>query len=100
MIKPKLRAEIIESLSKYSFDDLKDLSVIVRDLTDRKKTDVLKQKRAQLNVGDHVRVNHPKLSGNKNLYILKVNIKKCIVQDRDNVWNAGWNIPITLIEKI
>ena len=58
------------------------------------------QIKASIQVGDEVKIDHPRLKG-KTLIVEKIKIKKADVKEVGAAtWDRGWTVPITMLQKI
>ena len=66
----------------------------------RRTTIQRNQIKASIQVGDEVKIDHPRLKG-KTLIVEKIKIKKADVKEVGAAtWDRGWTVPITMLQKI
>jgi protein involved in polysaccharide export with SLBB domain len=80
-------------LNQMSFEQLRKLNEMVVSTIKLKRKQLIAQ--FELNIGDKVKVNHPKLQG-KSLIVKQVKRTKAILQIEGTV--GSYNVPISMIE--
>ena len=80
-------------LNQMSFEQLRTLNEMVVKTIKLKRKQLITQ--FELNIGDKVKVNHPKLQG-KSLIVKQVKRTKAILQIEGTV--GSYNVPISMIE--
>ena len=80
-------------LNQMSFEQLRKLNEMVVKTIKLKRKQLIAQ--FELNIGDKVKVNHPKLQG-KSLIVKQVKRTKAILQIEGTV--GSYNVPISMIE--
>ena len=80
-------------LNQMSFEQLRTLNEMVVKTIKLKRKQLIAQ--FELNIGDKVKVNHPKLQG-KSLIVKQVKRTKAILQIEGTV--GSYNVPISMIE--
>ncbi len=89
------------NFSKMSLDELRDLrNQIAREMNYRNEVK-RNQIKSSIQVGDHVKIDHPQLQG-KRLIVEKIKIKKADIKEigeDGTIFHPGWVVPITLLQK-
>jgi hypothetical protein len=76
-----------------TLEQLRDLNHLIVDVIKAKRKNLIAQ--FELNIGDKVKVNHPKLQG-KSLIVKKVKRTTATLQVEGGF--SSYNVPITMIE--
>jgi len=79
-------------LNQMTLEQLRDLNHLVVNTIKAKRKNLITQ--FELNIGDKVKVNHPKLQG-KSLIIKKIKRTTATLQVEGGL--ASYNVPITMI---
>ena len=80
-------------LNQLTLEQLRDLNHLIVDVIKAKRKNLIAQ--FELNIGDKVKVNHPKLQG-KSLIVKKVKRTTATLQVEGAF--ASYNVPITMIQ--
>jgi protein involved in polysaccharide export with SLBB domain len=80
-------------LNQMTLEQLRDLNHLIVDVIKAKRKNLIAQ--FELNIGDKVKVNHPKLQG-KSLIVKKIKRTTATLQVEGAF--ASYNVPITMIE--
>jgi transcription elongation factor len=80
-------------LNQLTLEQLSNLNKLVVNTIKTKRKQLIAQ--FELNIGDKVKVNHPKLQG-KSLIVKQVKRTKAILQIEGTV--GSYNVPISMIE--
>lgn len=80
-------------LNQMTLEQLRDLNHLIVDVIKAKRKNLIAQ--FELNIGDKVKVNHPKLQG-KSLIVKKVKRTTATLQIEGAF--ASYNVPISMIE--
>jgi hypothetical protein len=80
-------------LNQMTLEQLRDLNHLIVDVIKAKRKNLIAQ--FELNIGDKVKVNHPKLQG-KSLIVKKVKRTTATLQVEGGF--SSYNVPITMIE--
>jgi protein involved in polysaccharide export with SLBB domain len=80
-------------LNQMTLEQLRDLNHLIVDVIKAKRKNLIAQ--FELNVGDKVKVNHPKLQG-KSLIVKKVKRTTATLQVEGGF--SSYNVPITMIQ--
>ena len=80
-------------LNQMTLEQLRDLNHLIVDIIKAKRKNLIAQ--FELNIGDKVKVNHPKLQG-KSLIVKKVKRTTATLQVEGGF--SSYNVPITMIE--
>ena len=80
-------------LNQMTLEQLRDLNHLIVGVIKAKRKNLIAQ--FELNVGDKVKVNHPKLQG-KSLIVKKVKRTTATLQVEGGY--ASYNVPITMIQ--
>jgi hypothetical protein len=79
-------------LNNLTLEQLRDLNHLIVDVIKAKRKNLIAQ--FELNIGDKVKVNHPKLQG-KSLIVKKVKRTTATLQVEGGF--SSYNVPITMI---
>jgi protein involved in polysaccharide export with SLBB domain len=79
-------------LNQMTLEQLRDLNHLIVDVIKAKRKNLIAQ--FELNIGDKVKVNHPKLQG-KSLIVKKVKRTTATLQVEGGF--SSYNVPITMI---
>jgi hypothetical protein len=79
-------------LNQMTLEQLRDLNHLIVGIIKAKRKNLIAQ--FELNIGDKVKVNHPKLQG-KSLIVKKVKRTTATLQVEGGL--ASYNVPITMI---
>jgi protein involved in polysaccharide export with SLBB domain len=79
-------------LNQLTLEQLRDLNHLIVDVIKAKRKNLIAQ--FELNIGDKVKVNHPKLQG-KSLIVKKVKRTTATLQVEGGF--SSYNVPITMI---
>ena len=80
-------------LNQLTLEQLRDLNHLIVDVIKAKRKNLIAQ--FELNIGDKVKVNHPKLQG-KSLIVKKVKRTTATLQVEGGF--SSYNVPITMIQ--
>jgi hypothetical protein len=80
-------------LNQLTLEQLRDLNHLIVDVIKAKRKNLIAQ--FELNIGDKVKVNHPKLQG-KSLIVKKIKRTTATLQVEGGF--SSYNVPITMIE--
>jgi hypothetical protein len=80
-------------LNQMTLEQLRDLNHLIVDVIKAKRKNLIAQ--FELNIGDKVKVNHPKLQG-KSLIVKKIKRTTATLQVEGAF--ASYNVPITMIQ--
>ncbi len=80
-------------LNQMTLEQLRDLNHLIVDVIKAKRKNLIAQ--FELNIGDKVKVNHPKLQG-KSLIVKKIKRTTATLQVEGAF--ASYNVPISMIE--
>ena len=80
-------------LNQLTLEQLRDLNHLIVDVIKAKRKNLIAQ--FELNIGDKVKVNHPKLQG-KSLIVKKIKRTTATLQVEGAF--ASYNVPITMIQ--
>ena len=80
-------------LNQMTLEQLRDLNHLIVDVIKAKSKNLIAQ--FELNIGDKVKVNHPKLQG-KSLIVKKIKRTTATLQVEGGF--SSYNVPITMIE--
>jgi hypothetical protein len=83
---------IKSELNQLTLEQLRDLNHLIVDVIKAKRKNLIAQ--FELNIGDKVKVNHPKLQG-KSLIVKKVKRTTATLQVEGGF--SSYNVPITMI---
>ena len=80
-------------LNQLTLEQLRDLNHLIVDVIKAKRKNLIAQ--FELNIGDKVKVNHPKLQG-KSLIVKKIKRTTATLQVEGGF--SSYNVPITMIQ--
>jgi hypothetical protein len=83
------------TLSEMTIEDLRKLNSIIINMIDFKNNQLAMLKKASLEVGQIVTVNHKRLKGKK-MKVIKINRTKAVLNEVGSF--GSFNVPFNLIE--
>tara|TARA_R100000808_G_C2082561_1_gene105923 strand:+ start:184 stop:468 length:285 start_codon:yes stop_codon:yes gene_type:complete len=87
-------------LTVFDRDSLMEMRNNITKELNRRTAIKRNQIKASIQVGDKVKIDHPRVVG-KTLIVQKIKIKKADVMEEGAAsWDRGWTVPITMLEKI